>query len=47
MTPTMRAIVQDPGVAHGLRLADVPVPRPGPGQVLVSVEAASTNEPPM
>ena len=43
MSPTMRAIVHDPGAPQGLRLTEVPVPRPGPGQVLVSVEAASLN----
>src|SRR5262245_925132 len=41
MTPTMRAIVHDPGAPQGLRLTEVPVPRPGPGQVVVSVEAWS------
>lgn len=43
MSPTMRAIVHDPGAPQGLRLAEMPVPRPGPGQVLVAVEAASLN----
>ena len=43
MPPTMRAIVHDPGAPQGLRLTEVPVPRPGPGQVLVAVEAASLN----
>jgi NADPH:quinone reductase-like Zn-dependent oxidoreductase len=43
MSPTMRAIVHDPDAPHGLRLSEVASPRPGPGQVLVRVAAASLN----
>jgi NADPH:quinone reductase len=43
MSPTMRAIVHDPGAPQGLRLTEVPAPSLGPGQVLVSVEAVSLN----
>ena len=32
-------VLQAPGVGAALRLADVPEPRPGPGQVLIAVEA--------
>ena len=38
----MRAVVQDRyGGPEGLRVEDVPEPRPGPGQVLLRVQAAS------
>src|SRR5437867_69644 len=40
MPETMRAI-RKPGRAPGLILEEVPVPRPGDGEVLVRVEAAS------
>jgi threonine 3-dehydrogenase len=36
----MRAILK-PGPAPGLEMADVPVPEPGPGEVLLAVKAAS------
>jgi NADPH-dependent curcumin reductase CurA len=40
-TSTMRAITQSRyGTSDVLRLADVPVPRPGEGQVLLRVHAA-------
>jgi NADPH:quinone reductase-like Zn-dependent oxidoreductase len=39
----MRALVADPSTAPALRLADVPEPVPGPGQVLIQMEAASIN----
>lgn len=42
--PTMRAVrVHAPGGADALRVEDVPVPRPGPGEALVRVEAAGVN----
>lgn len=42
--PTMRAVVQDRyGSPEVLRLADIPRPTPGEGEVLVRVEAASVN----
>ena len=41
---TMRAVVaREPGAADGLRLTDLPVPQPGPGQVLLRVESAAVN----
>ena len=41
---TMRAIrVQAPGGAEVLEIADVPVPKPGPGEVLVRIEAIGVN----
>jgi NADPH2:quinone reductase len=39
----MRALVADPSASPALALADVPEPTPGPGQLLVDVEAASIN----
>jgi NADPH:quinone reductase len=39
----MRALVADPSASPALRLADVPEPSPGPGQVLVKMAAASVN----
>jgi hypothetical protein len=41
--PMMRALVYDPAVAGGLRLASVAEPEPRPGQVLVDVEAIALN----
>jgi putative PIG3 family NAD(P)H quinone oxidoreductase len=40
----MRAVVVDrPGGPEGLRLADVPDPEPGPGEVIVDVAATAVN----
>jgi NADPH2:quinone reductase len=39
----MRALVADPAASPALVLADVPEPTPGPGQLLLEVEAASVN----
>jgi NADPH:quinone reductase len=39
----MRALVTDPSASPALALADVPEPTPGPGQLLLDVEAASVN----
>lgn len=40
----MRAIVVDrPGEASALRVADLPDPRPGPGELLIAVAAAGVN----
>ncbi len=42
----MNAIeIAEPGDANMLRLADIPVPEPGPGEVLIKVEAAAVNRP--
>jgi NADPH:quinone reductase len=44
MTESMRAIVvTEPGDAGVLRLAEVPRPAPGPGEVLIRVAAAGVN----
>ena len=43
---TMRAIeIAEPGGPEVLRLAERPVPRPGPGEVLLKVAAAGVNRP--
>jgi NADPH:quinone reductase-like Zn-dependent oxidoreductase len=39
----MRALVTDPSATPPLALAEVPEPAPGPGQVLIEMEAASVN----
>jgi len=39
----MRAVVVDPA-RKSARVAEVPVPRPGPGQILVEVKVAGVNE---
>ncbi len=39
----MRALVADPSASPALTLADVPEPSPGPGQLLVGMQAASIN----
>ncbi|HEV8425778.1 MAG TPA: zinc-binding dehydrogenase [Actinomycetes bacterium] len=39
----MRALVADPAASPALVLADIPEPTPGPGQLLLEVEAASVN----
>jgi NADPH:quinone reductase-like Zn-dependent oxidoreductase len=39
----MRALVADPTASPALSLADVPEPAPGPGQLLLGMEAASVN----
>jgi NADPH:quinone reductase len=39
----MRALVADPSASPALSLADVPEPEPGPGQVVIDMEAASVN----
>jgi NADPH2:quinone reductase len=39
----MRALVADPTASPALSLADVPEPAPGPGELLIEVEAASVN----
>lgn len=44
--PTMHAIeIARPGAADVLRLTERPVPRPGPGEVLIKVAAAGVNRP--
>jgi len=39
----MRALVADPTASPALSLADLPEPSPGPGQLLIDLEAASVN----
>jgi NADPH:quinone reductase len=39
----MRALVADPSSSPALALADVPEPTPGPGELLLRMEAASVN----
>jgi NADPH:quinone reductase len=39
----MRALVTDPTASPALSLADVPEPAPGPGRLLLEMEAASVN----
>jgi NADPH2:quinone reductase len=39
----MRALVADPTASPALSLAEVPEPTPGPGQLLLDMEAASVN----
>jgi NADPH:quinone reductase-like Zn-dependent oxidoreductase len=39
----MRALVADPSASPALSLADVPEPVPGPGELLLDMEAASIN----
>jgi NADPH2:quinone reductase len=39
----MRALVADPTASPALSLADVPEPSPGPGELLVGMEATSVN----
>ena len=39
----MRALVADPTASPALSLADVPEPAPGPGELLLDMEAASVN----
>src|SRR6266511_6110804 len=44
MTQTMQALFVVPGPDGGVNeFRDIPVPTPGPGQVLVAVRAAGTN----
>jgi NADPH2:quinone reductase len=43
---TMRAIeISQPGAPEVLRLAERPIPQPGPGEVLIKVAAAGVNRP--
>lgn len=41
----MRAIVHEPGGPETLRLGELPIPTPGPGELLVAVRAAGVNRP--
>ena len=44
--PMMKAIsIAEPGGPAVLRLIDVPVPKPGPSEVLIRVAAAGVNRP--
>ena len=44
--PTMRAVaIATPGGPEVLKIAEMPTPKPGPGQVLVKVAAAGVNRP--
>jgi putative PIG3 family NAD(P)H quinone oxidoreductase len=46
ISPMMKAIcITEPGGPAVLRVIDVPVPRPGPSQVLIRVAAAGVNRP--
>ena len=46
MTETMRAIeIETPGGPEALKLAERPIPQPGPREVLVKVAAAGVNRP--
>ncbi|MGB5836527.1 MAG: NAD(P)H-quinone oxidoreductase [Albidovulum sp.] len=46
MSATMRAVeISQPGGPEVLRLSDVPVPQPGPGQILIKVAFAGVNRP--
>jgi NADPH2:quinone reductase len=46
LPPTMRAVaISSPGGPEVLKIAEMPMPRPGPGQVLVKVAAAGVNRP--
>ncbi|GBQ21252.1 zinc-dependent alcohol dehydrogenase [Gluconacetobacter sacchari DSM 12717] len=46
LPPTMRAvIVREAGAPESMTLADIPLPVPGPGEVLVRVQAAGVNRP--
>src|ERR1700691_6798210 len=44
LNPVIRAIqIQETGGPEVLRLVDLPIPQPGPGQVLLRVEATGLN----
>lgn len=46
VSATMRAVeISQPGGPEVLRLSDVPVPQPGPGQILIKVAFAGVNRP--
>jgi NADPH:quinone reductase-like Zn-dependent oxidoreductase len=42
-SPLIRAIVVDPDAKDGMRVAEIPAPAAGPGQVLIDVHHASLN----